>query len=497
MKKIIERIYKGERVSPWLGLLISFLSVLLIQVLVDFQPFDDAYITYRYARNLSNGLGFVYNQGEKVLGTTTPLFTLLLAAVGCLTRPAYIPLASYALSIIADTISLWLLFCLSEKIFNNKWIAFLSSAVFLLQPFRLDVASGGMETSLFITSLLLTYYSYLVKKRSYSTAIWAGLAALIRPDAALALLPVFGDWFFKDWRACLKAGFLTLLVLSPWLIWSTAYFGLPIPHSLLAKSVTYKNPPGHAAFFLLTFWGTGTQGPYSSPWVLLPILLFGVPVLTLGLIVLARQKSSGWILGAYPVLYTLVMALINPSMIFSWYFLPLIPGMLVLTLGLIWFGAKLERKTKLYMLSTLSLLLILVPGVLLHQYPSSLVSRTREASFWEACRQIVDHELVGKTVLAPDIGVIGWCLEEASILDPIGLVSPESLPYAEDLPSGQLVSLKLIREEKPEYIITLDHFLTPEILGGVEFPKPYHLLYQETLTIAEDTHFIYVFQLEN
>ena len=497
MKKINGFLFKKEAISPWIGLLISSLSVLLIQVLVDFQPFDDAYITYRYARNLSHGLGFVYNQGEKVLGTTTPLFTLLLAAIGYLTRPAYIPLASYALSVIADIISVWLIFRLTDSIFKSKWIAILSSAVFLLQPFRLNVASGGMETSLFITSLLLTYYSYLVKKRSYSTAIWAGLAALIRPDAVLALLPVYGDWLFKDWRTCLKAGLLTLLVVSPWLIWSTAYFGLPIPHSLLAKSITYKNPPGHAAFFLLTFLGTGTQGPYSSPWVLLPILLFGVPVLTLGMIVLSRQKSSGWILGAYPALYTLVMALINPAMIFSWYFLPLIPGMVVLTMGLIWFGAKLERKTRLLLLSVISLFLILVPGVLLHQSPSSLVSRTREASFWEACEQIVDHELVGKTVLAPDIGVIGWCLEEARILDPIGLVSPESLPYAEDLPPGQLVSLALIRDKEPDYIITLDHFLTPEILEGVEFPKPYHLLYQEALMIAGDTHFIYVFQLEN
>jgi hypothetical protein len=36
--------------------------------------FDDAYITYRYARNISVGRGFVYNEGESVLGTTTPPF---------------------------------------------------------------------------------------------------------------------------------------------------------------------------------------------------------------------------------------------------------------------------------------------------------------------------------------------------------------------------------------------------------------------------------------
>ncbi len=40
---------------------------------------DDPYITYRYAHNLAAGKGFVYNPGEQVLSTTTPLFTLLLA----------------------------------------------------------------------------------------------------------------------------------------------------------------------------------------------------------------------------------------------------------------------------------------------------------------------------------------------------------------------------------------------------------------------------------
>jgi hypothetical protein len=44
-----------------------------------FRPFDDTYITFRYSLNLASGHGFVYNLGEHVLGTTTPLWTLVLA----------------------------------------------------------------------------------------------------------------------------------------------------------------------------------------------------------------------------------------------------------------------------------------------------------------------------------------------------------------------------------------------------------------------------------
>jgi len=42
---------------------------------------DDAYITLRYAANLASGYGFVYNPGEAVLGTSTPLYTLFLAGL--------------------------------------------------------------------------------------------------------------------------------------------------------------------------------------------------------------------------------------------------------------------------------------------------------------------------------------------------------------------------------------------------------------------------------
>src|SRR5262245_35309826 len=37
---------------------------------------EDAYITFRYARNLALGNGLVYNPGEKVFGFTSPLWTL-------------------------------------------------------------------------------------------------------------------------------------------------------------------------------------------------------------------------------------------------------------------------------------------------------------------------------------------------------------------------------------------------------------------------------------
>ena len=47
-----------------------------------YWAYDDAYISYRYAQNLRDGHGMVYNRGEWVLGTTTPLYTAILALLG-------------------------------------------------------------------------------------------------------------------------------------------------------------------------------------------------------------------------------------------------------------------------------------------------------------------------------------------------------------------------------------------------------------------------------
>jgi arabinofuranosyltransferase len=56
-------------------------ALLLAANLWRVHPFtvDDSFISYRYARNLANGLGLVYNAGERIEGYTNFLFTVLLA----------------------------------------------------------------------------------------------------------------------------------------------------------------------------------------------------------------------------------------------------------------------------------------------------------------------------------------------------------------------------------------------------------------------------------
>jgi hypothetical protein len=77
---------------------------------------DDSYITFRYARNLLAGLGLVYNSGERVLGTTTPVYTLLMAGLASLLRTQDFPHLAAALNALADGATCALLVSLGERL---------------------------------------------------------------------------------------------------------------------------------------------------------------------------------------------------------------------------------------------------------------------------------------------------------------------------------------------------------------------------------------------
>ncbi len=85
--------------------------VLIARLLPGALTIDDAFITYRYAQNLLASNGFTYNVGERVLVTTTPLYTLLIASVAALSGGTQAPFPKLAVGInaTADSLSCLLL----------------------------------------------------------------------------------------------------------------------------------------------------------------------------------------------------------------------------------------------------------------------------------------------------------------------------------------------------------------------------------------------------
>lgn len=67
---------KRSSINWFAYLVVGIISAVLLMTFYRWA-YDDPFISYRYAENLTRGLGFVYNPGERILSTTTPLFTFL------------------------------------------------------------------------------------------------------------------------------------------------------------------------------------------------------------------------------------------------------------------------------------------------------------------------------------------------------------------------------------------------------------------------------------
>jgi hypothetical protein len=98
-------------------------GVVLFQILRSPHPFDDAFITFRYARSIAAGAGFVYNPAEPVLGTTTPLYTLILAALAFVFGAQHLLTISLGIAALADIASIVLLYRLSRHILHDRLLA--------------------------------------------------------------------------------------------------------------------------------------------------------------------------------------------------------------------------------------------------------------------------------------------------------------------------------------------------------------------------------------
>lgn len=70
----------NRKIDPWVVTIISTaLLIRLVWIVYTNYTEEDAFITFRFARQLAKGNGFVFNVGEPIYGTTTPLLTLLLS----------------------------------------------------------------------------------------------------------------------------------------------------------------------------------------------------------------------------------------------------------------------------------------------------------------------------------------------------------------------------------------------------------------------------------
>lgn len=295
------------------------------------RTIDDSYITFRYARNLLAGEGFVYNPGQPVQGTTTPLYTFTMAGIGLLTGgvDANFPLNALVLNALADAATCFLLIRLGRRA-GAEWPGLAAALAWAVAPFSVTFAIGGLETSVYILLLTGLALAYAEQRRAL-TGLLGALAILTRPDAVILVGPLILDRLVRAIRR--TDGPLTarelLAFLVPtlgWAAFATLTFGSPIPHSVQAKAGAYILPANDALIRLIQHYAT----PFLEQNLLGSALAVGLGLVLYPFlyIVGARRifkreaRLLGWLL--YPALYFLTFALPNP-LIFRWYLTPPLP----------------------------------------------------------------------------------------------------------------------------------------------------------------------------
>ena len=225
-------------VSPSKPVLVrlALLAILLLAacLYIAHQPpvvVDDAPITYRYAENVARGIGFVYNEGETIIGTTTPLYTLLLAAARLLGAP--IPIASQTMGFLASLATITLIYMLARKL-GGESVGLLAALLVALNWWSIVFALGGMETPLYTLLIVAALYAYDPDRPTLSI-ILAALCVWMRLDGAIVGAALLGSYALTWRRIPWRQGLLLGLLIAPWFLFSLIYTGALFPHSLAGK----------------------------------------------------------------------------------------------------------------------------------------------------------------------------------------------------------------------------------------------------------------------
>ncbi len=211
---------------------------------------DDAFISFRYARNLSLGHGLVFNPGyERVEGYTNFLWVVLLAGFDRLgIAPERI---ANLLSALCGLAIWYLVLRASIRPGRPVWLAL--SPVLLLAATRSFAVwcTSGLETKLFELLAFagaLRAVSEVAAARSGKRETWVGtslllgLASLTRPDGVVVAGGLFAArWLIEQPRgaarldAVARGVVLFAAILGAHLAFRLAYYGEWLPNTYYAK----------------------------------------------------------------------------------------------------------------------------------------------------------------------------------------------------------------------------------------------------------------------
>lgn len=201
---------------------------------------DDAYITFRYARNWAQFGELTWNVGlDPVEGYTGVLLPLLL---GLTMKAKLSPIVvSQVLGVVSFLIGGLLLWLLLQRLGVSDAPLSLVIALYLTMPAAFTHAFGGLETMLFAALLLASVYLFAIvlKSPALSPLLCVSLLAmsLTRPEGIILAVLVGAALALRYRRAWLVLfGLLYVLPGLVYFVWRWSYYGQFLPNTFYVKA---------------------------------------------------------------------------------------------------------------------------------------------------------------------------------------------------------------------------------------------------------------------
>lgn len=437
-------------------------------------PYDDAYIHFRIAENLSTNFAPYFNKSEKIMGTSSFLWVIILAFFNLfpLTLILKVAIFNAVVSILGLLVWVHLLKCFSIR--KNQTIV-ISLFALCYVGFLISSTVGLMETPLAICFLGLAIY-FVKKGKLHGWAI-LGVIIFLRVELIIFVL-LFGLTNLNKSLGNSTKKLVTLTIPLLFLgIICYYFYNTLIPHTMIAKTQVFKPTLGMIAnnFFESIFPDfilSSISLPYRIsyltklwyPLLSAIIILFFVGViwssveknknfqtqfliLSAGLIIglsyiLKQAIIQEWYVPLYAIPITFVIfSNIMTNQIFSWFTIAIISFQPIKTI-------------LIFMLAICS------PSSI----NSSLESQFRVNRYLEI-GSFLNNLYPSGELMTSEIGALGYTYK-AKIIDGVGLISPEALtfhplkvPHQRSNPLIGAIPTKFIKYRDPEVIVSYPIFV--------------------------------------
>jgi hypothetical protein len=422
------------------GLILSCLISIVVARWIRAVPYDDPFITFRYAANLRDGFGLVFNPDEALLSTTTPLLALLLGGLGALFPGQDIAQLGYWFSFVALAFAGGLA-CIVCWLEGERVAALLAPFAVVLTPSF--IRGVGQEMSLVLALGLAGFYFWR-QRRLKLAAIMLGLLTLTRPDGVLFAFVLLLAEVRRSSGLPFRAGMMFVIVIMPWYSYAWLTYGSPFPFSLAAKIAQAETGWWPTTGFGVIAWGRDLIDSFP-----LKAALAG-----LGIAYATIRARWALLMLAWPVLQLLGYAVLGVAF-YAWYAAPL-DGVLSLFAAL--GGGMVARMTgkvkycsfpATAVVFSLVALAIIVPGVQYTRLEGRNVPDAKMRQYETIGLWLQQHVPPESQFAALELGRLGY-FSQRPMFDFVGLVRPSVIAHLR-----QKDLMWSIKTYLPDYVVAI------------------------------------------